>query len=210
MKKDCASQSGFFIPRVLLAFALCSAGALLAMFSLAPQSGAPIRTAVRDAKQLQRDMPVPGGKADDLDRMELEWHNRLTYPTGLFNPVWVRVAAAQDALIRRAIPLGRPAKNLNRANAPLALNPNGFTSLGPQPEHMTGCTGCYDYVTTEGRVNSIAVDPTTTTNGSIVAYLGTVGGGVWKTTNCCSSSTSWTTTTTDDPLLATISIDSVT
>src|SRR5689334_8707105 len=74
---------------------------------------------------------------------------------------------------------------------------------------MTGCSGCYDYGTTEGRVNSIVVDPTTTTNGSIVAYLGSVGGGVWKTTNCCSASTTWSAMT-NDPLLATISIDSVT
>src|SRR4029077_14689761 len=128
---------------------------------------------------------------------------------GLFNPLWLRLAAAQDALILRGIPLGVPAKNLNRANAPLALDPNHLTALGPMPEHMTGCTGCYDYVTTEGRVNDIVVDPITTTNGSIVAYLGSVGGGVWKTTNCCNSNTTWTVTT-DDPVLATITIDSVT
>ena len=55
----------------------------------------------------------------------------------------------------------------------------------------------------------MAVDPTTTVNGSIVAYLGSVGGGVWKTTNCCSGSTSWTVVT-DDPLISTTAIDSVT
>ena len=32
----------------------------------------------------------------------------------------------------------------------------------------------------------MAIDPTTTTNGSIVAYVASDGGGVWKTTNCCS------------------------
>src|SRR4029079_16640582 len=77
------------------------------------------------------------------------------------------------------------------------------------PERMTGCSGCYNYTTTQGRVNNIVVDPTTTTNGSIVAYAATVGGGVWKTTNCCSSSTTWSVTT-DDPLISTTSIDSVT
>jgi hypothetical protein len=35
MQKNAASQSGIFNPRVLLAFTLCSVGALLAMFSLA-------------------------------------------------------------------------------------------------------------------------------------------------------------------------------
>src|SRR6266480_4168224 len=51
---------------------------------------------------------------------------------------------------------------------PNALSTTNFTALGPQPERMTGCSGCFDYTTTEGRVNAIAVDPTTTVNGSIV------------------------------------------
>jgi hypothetical protein len=93
--------------------------------------------------------------------------------------------------------------------SPLRFSTSNFTALGPQPERMTGCSGCFDYTTTEGRVNSMAVDPTTTVNGSIVAYLGSVGGGVWKTTNCCSNSTSWTVVT-DDPLISTTAIDSVT
>ena len=141
--------------------------------------------------------------------MEQEWNNRLTYPTGRFNPRWLRLAAAQHNRLARSVPLGLQASATTLAESPLALNANSWTALGPQPEHMTGCSGCFDYGTTEGRVNSIAVDPTTTTNGSIVAYLGSVGGGVWKTTNCCSASTTWSVTT-NDPLLATISIDSVT
>jgi hypothetical protein len=205
-RKISASQSGAVNPRVVIAFALCSVGVLLAVSSLAPpvsQSGR------KDIAEAERYMPVPGGDPDDLNRMEEEWNNRLTYPTGLFNPLWVRLAAAQDALISRGIPLGIPLKNLNRADAPLALDPSGFTALGPTPLRMTGCSGCYNYSLTEGRVNDIVVDPTTTTSGSIVAYLASVGGGVWKTTNCCSSSTSWSPVT-DDPLLATIAVDTLT
>src|SRR5437763_2650822 len=73
---------------------------------------------------------------------------------------------------------------------------------------MTGCSCFFDYTTTEGRFNAIAIDPTTTVNGSIVAYVGPVGGGVWKTTNCCSDTTTWTVVT-DDPLISTTAIDSV-
>ena len=40
-------------------------------------------------------------------------------------------------------------------------------------------------------------------------YMGSVGGGVWKTTNCCSSATTWTVTT-DDALVSTTNIDSLT
>jgi hypothetical protein len=207
MKKN-TSPSGSFNLRVFLSLVLGLAGVFLAMASIAPPTQNGPTAVGNTAPLLERDMPVPGGKADDLDRMEEEWNNRLTYPTGLFNPEWLRLAAIQDSLIARALPAGLQV-NRSSQDSPLALDPNGFTALGPQPEHMTGCTGCYDYVTTEGRVNSIAVDPTTTTNGSIVAYLGSVGGGVWKTTNCCSASTTWSVTT-DDPLLATISIDSVT
>ena len=156
----------------------------------------------------ERYMPVPGGDPDDLDRIEAEWNNRLTYPTGVFDPAWVRQAAAADARIARSVPFGAQV-NLRVGNAPTTLDPTNFTSLGPKPLRMTGCSGCYNYTLTEGRVNDIVVDPTTTTNGSIVAYAATVGGGVWKTTNCCSSTTSWTVTT-DDPLLATISIDTLT
>ncbi len=55
--------------------------------------------------------------------------------------------------------------------SPLAFSTTSFIALGPQPERMTGCSGCFNYTTTEGRVNAIAVDPTTTVNGSIWLIL---------------------------------------
>jgi hypothetical protein len=61
-----------------------------------------------------------------------------------------------------------------------------------------------NYGHVSGRVNVMAIDPVTPT----VAYLGSVGGGVWKTTNCCSAATTWTPTT-DDPLVSTTTIDDV-
>ena len=156
-------------------------------------------------------MPAPGQRpeteAADLGRLERFWNDRLTYPTGRFDPRWLRAAATQHARLPMGVPAGVPA--LLNPRSPLAFSTTGFTALGPQPERMTGCSGCFDYTTTEGRVNSIAVDPTTTVNGSIVAYLGSVGGGVWKTTNCCGNSTTWSVVT-DDPLISTTSIDSVT
>src|SRR5450755_81706 len=217
MKKKRTSTSGLFNRRVLLAFALCSVGVFLAISSFTGMGwdsvgrpdGSDSQEGRGDTDRLERYMPIPGGDADDLNRLEIDWNNRLTYPTGRFDPAWVRQAAAQDARIARSIPFGLQANNLNQTNSALTLDPNAFTALGPRPLRMTGCSGCFDYGTTEGRVNDVVVDPTTTTNGSIVAYLGSVGGGVWKTTNCCSSSTSWSAVT-DDPLLSTISIDSVT
>ncbi len=123
-------------------------------------------------------MPVPGsGEGEQFGAMDTYWNDRLTYPTGHFNPAWLRAAKTQDTRIASRRPRigGDP--------------PATWTALGPQPERMTGCTGCYDYGFTEGRINAMTVDPTTTTPGSIVAYAATVGGGVWKTTNCCSNST---------------------
>jgi len=154
---------------------------------------------------------TPGHAPTDGERLISEeeyWNHRLTYPTGHYSPAWTRRAAQQDRAIQRGVPAGRKGVILNPALGIQPLNTTNFTALGPMPEHMTGCSGCYDYGTTEGRVNAIVTDPTTTTNGSIVAYMGSVGGGVWKTTNCCSSSTTWTVMT-DSPELATTSIDTL-
>jgi len=206
---------GFLQIRALVAFLLFGAAVCLAKFSIAPPRANNGERERRDVDR-PRYMPVAGerGESDELNRMEEEWNNRLTYPTGIFNPAWLQAAAVQDSSLQRAIPAGIPFEatadaRLALAVSPLALSSSGFTALGPAPLQMTGCSGCYDYTKTEGRVNAIAIDPTTTINGTIVAYLGSVGGGVWKTTNCCSSSTTWSVTT-DSPLLSTISIDTIT
>ena len=197
-------QHGFINLRALLGLTLGLSGVALAIF--AGKDGA-----LQRPSEPERYMPVPGGdsreEAANLGRLEQYWHDRLTFPTGRFNPAWVRAAAAQHARMATGVPAGQHLK-LNLAN-PNALSTTNFTALGPQPERMTGCSGCFDYTTTEGRVNAIAVDPTTTVNGSIVAYSGAVGGGVWKTTNCCSASTTWTVVT-DDPLISTTAIDTIT
>ena len=143
-----------------------------------------------DAKSPPRYAAVPGvggveAETEQFDVRDAYWNDRVTYPTGRYNPAWLRNAARQDARIARGVPFdpnGRDSSDPGGSN---------WTSLGPQPERMTGCTGCFDYGLTEGRVNDIVIDPTTTTNGSIVAYAASVGGGVWKTTNCCSSTTTW-------------------
>ncbi|HEV7473082.1 MAG TPA: hypothetical protein VGN90_03470, partial [Pyrinomonadaceae bacterium] len=133
------------------------------------------------------------------------WMQRQTYPSYRFEPRWVREAAARDAQISRRVPGGRKLDIHSLEDNPLALSPIGFTALGPKPERMTGCTGCFDYTTTSGRINDIKIDPVTPT----VAYAASVGGGVWKTTNCCTNATSWTPMT-DDTLISTTSIDSLT
>src|SRR5438477_12690760 len=197
------SQGGFINLRMLLGLTLGLSGVALAI--LAGKDGA-----LRRPSGPERYMPVPGsdtrGEASGLAELEQYWHNRLTFPTGRFDPAWVRAAAAQHARLATGVPAGQHLK-LDLAN-PNALSTTNFTALGPQPLRMTGCSGCFDYTTTEGRVNAIAVDPTTTVNGSIVAYSASVGGGVWKTTNCCSDMTTWTAVT-DDPLISTISIDTL-
>ena len=128
-----------------------------------------------------------GDPATDAERLidqETFWIHRLSYPTGDFSPSWLRDAAAQDARVERGAPAGRKIKGSKLKT----LSVSGFTSLGPKPLRMTGCSGCFNYTTTEGRVNTIVIDPITTN----VAYSGSVGGGVWKTTNCCSAATTWT------------------
>src|SRR5438552_162653 len=205
-------EGGFFNLRALFAFTLCFAGVALALFAhFSPVTDHLGLSGATKATPPLPYLPAPGGRPEaetaDLGRLERFWNDRLTYPTGRFDPAWLRAAAAQHARLPMGVPAGVPAA-LNPLS-PLAFNTTSFTALGPQPERMTGCSDCYNYTTTEGRVNSIAVDPTTTVNGSIIAYLGAVGGGVWKTTNCCSDTTSWNVVT-DDPLISTTAIDSVT
>src|SRR5215510_6039777 len=209
MKRNSFPQSGFFNLRALISFTLCFLGLALALFAhFIDRLSLP--GATKSSRPLPY-MPAPGAKpeaeAADLGRLEQFWNNRLTYPTGRFDPAWLRAAAVQHARLPIGVPSGVPAV-LNPLS-PLTFSTTSFIALGPQPERMTGCSGCFDYTTTEGRVNSIAVDPTTTVNGSIVAYLGSVGGSVWKTTNCCSDATTWSVVT-DDPLISTTAIDSVT
>src|SRR2546430_7255275 len=197
------SESGSISLRTLLGLTFALSGVALAIF--AGKEGP-----VQPASEPERYMPVPGSnsreEAEGLSRLEEYWFHRLTFPTGRFDPAWVRAAAAQHARMTSGVPAGQHLK-LDLAN-PNPLSTTDFTALGPQPMRMTGCTGCFDYTKTEGRVNDIAVDPTTTTNGSIMAHSGAVGGGVWETTNCCSASTTWTVVT-DDPLIATIAIDTI-
>ena len=203
MKKKSRTRYAFFSFRALLGFTLVLVGVGLGLF--AGRDVAPHRQ-----EQPPRYVPVPGDDSADesagLEQLEEYWHHRLTYPTGRFDPAWVRAAAVQHASMSVGVPAGVPAQ-LN-PQSPLALSTTSFTALGPKPERMTGCDFCFNYTTTEGRVNTIAIDPTTTMNGSIVAYLGAVGGGVWKTTNCCRADTTWTVVT-DDPMISTTAIDSI-
>ena len=138
-------------------------------------------------------------EANELLKLEEYWAARVTYPTGRYDHRWLEEAAEQDSRIARGTPAGRaPAPS---GESPLNLDPTKFTSLGPQPLQSNGCAGCFPYGHVSGRVNIIAIDPVTPT----VAYLGSVGGGVWKTTNCCTTSTTWTPTT-DGALISTTSI----
>src|SRR4030095_8811875 len=95
------------ILRLSFALALSAVGGLMAFVSIGAWPNQWIRSHTASAEEKrERYMPVAGEKGEDLNQMELEWHNRLTYPTGHFNPAWMRRAAADHARIKRAIPLG--------------------------------------------------------------------------------------------------------
>ena len=66
---------------------------------------------------------------EELGAIDSYWNQRLTYPTGRFNPAWLRNAARQAAHLPTRAPTGGAT----------------WTPLGPQPERMHGCSGCYDY-----------------------------------------------------------------
>ena len=148
----------------------------------------------------------PGSESNMLLSTEDYWSSRVTYPTGQFNHAWVAKAAAQDQQVASGIPAGTVTYNHATSNSPLTLDPNAFTALGPMPEQMDGCQlNCVYYGHVSGRVNDAVIDPISPT----VAYLASVGGGIWKTTNCCYTTTTWLPVT-DSPLLSSSGVDAVT
>src|SRR5258708_36320920 len=78
-------EAGFFNPRALLGLTVCFAGLALAIFAAREST-------VHRLSQPARYMPVPGselkGEAARLGELEQYWQDRLTYPTGRFDPAW--------------------------------------------------------------------------------------------------------------------------
>src|SRR6059058_5802875 len=117
-------QGGFINLRMLLGLTLGLSGVALAI--LAGKDGA-----LRRPSGPERYMPVPGsdtrGEASGLAELEQYWHNRLTFPTGRFDPAWLRAAAAQHARMSVGVPAGIPA--LLNPKSPLAFTGTGFVGL---------------------------------------------------------------------------------
>src|SRR5690349_13653263 len=113
MKKKSSTRSAFFNLRALLGITLCFLGLALAILAgrygplPSPRRHTP---AERPSQEPERYMPVPGvgsqTEAARLAQLEQYWHDRLTFPTGRFNPAWVRAAAAQHARMATGIPTG--------------------------------------------------------------------------------------------------------
>src|SRR5438552_2450908 len=106
------SEGGFFSLRALLGLAIFLLGAVLAIFAVRP-------SAEQRATEPLHYMPVPGDNPKEetaaLSRLEQFWFDRLTFPTGRFNPAWVRAAAAQHARMPSGVPFGQHLK-LNLAS----------------------------------------------------------------------------------------------
>ena len=106
------------------------------------------------------------------------WATRVSYPTGQFNPKWQLDAIAQAKLVPEGLPAG---SEFARAGAGVnALSANRFTALGPRPLGSLANA-------VAGRTNVIVSHP----SNPAVAWIGSDGGGIWKTTNCCTAATEW-------------------
>ena len=125
------------------------------------------------------------------------WGHRYTYPTGNFDNRWLIEAKEQHDRMPEGRPSGAHEFELagrGEGEGGGNLATDQFTSLGPKP--LDGQFGI-----AAGRTNQIVTHPTDDT----IAYLGSDGGGVWKTENCCSSSTTWESLN-DDPMFNSIAI----
>ena len=96
-----------------------------------------------------------------------------------------RVRAAREFLARRGMApsssraIGTPTLSLRRALAASTTGTPVWTAAGPMAVNSLS----YGLVT--GRISSIAVDPSDATGNTV--YLGTTGGGVWKSQNAASA-----------------------
>jgi hypothetical protein len=144
-------------------------------------------------------LPIDDSKPADGDL----WALRVSYPTGRFQSRWVVDAARHHRAMAARSPAGR--KRYQKGLSPLELDPDAFTALGPAPLQSDGCQSCFSFGKSAGRVNVLVSDPGRTN----IAYLGSDGGGVWKTTNCCTAATVWEPVT-DDPLLNGVAIGDLT
>lgn len=181
--------------------------AIVLLVTVAPMPNINMQSAVDpDAPLLYA--PEPGQESGESARLLAlgdYFFHRVSYPTGQFDGRWYLEAKAQDEQVQRAVPAGEVTYDRATSQSPLALDPGKFTSLGPKPLQSDGCINCYNYGLVAGRTNVMVIDPVEPN----IAYLGSDGGGVWKTTNCCTAATTWTSVT-DDRLLSTIAIGDLT
>jgi len=131
------------------------------------------------------------------------WAIRVGYggdPANLrFEPHWLAAAKTQDQRVASGVPSGQRVYR-KPAGTSLQLDPDAFTLLGPKPLAGEG----FGAGNNAGRTNVLLGDPDDPT----IAYLGSDGGGVWKTTNCCDLNTTWEIKT-DFPEIASMSIGDI-
>jgi hypothetical protein len=105
MKTKSNSQFGFFTLRSLAGLDLMCDGLVLTVVAFQLPAERSRRA------DIQRDLPTlgedPQREAADLSLLEQYWSDRVTYPTGNFDPAWMRQAANQDALVLRGSQSGR-------------------------------------------------------------------------------------------------------
>ena len=112
--KPSVLQSAFFNLRLLVALSLCLVGGLFAIVAFKSGTHQNVAqqtlTAPQNDEQIPRYMPVPGvrgqNESRDLEQLEGFWADHLSYPTGKFNPAWVRAAADQHKAMTKALPAG--------------------------------------------------------------------------------------------------------
>src|SRR5262245_16942913 len=135
MKKQSSARTAFFNGRVLFGITLGFLGIALAIFAAKDSplrtpggpTGNSVATGLPD--EPAHYLPVPGRntheEAAGLAQLEQFWFDRLTFPTGRFNPAWVRAAAAQHSRMKKGEPFGQRLR-VSLSN-PKVLNTTSWT-----------------------------------------------------------------------------------
>src|SRR4051812_44016387 len=100
-KHQFLTTAGFMKLRLLVAILCCLSGIALGAFALKQKQHSAVaeQTQTQEIERGLLTMPIPQepgeNEASSLGRLEQFWNDRLTYPTGHFNPAWLRSAADQ-------------------------------------------------------------------------------------------------------------------
>ena len=173
--------------RIATAVTLISAAAAMAFVAAKPSashakpSTSHFWTLHRGAFETSLAQVKGGGEPESIDGAAQEAYDNRAYPATYIKPAQQQAAARAASAIAK-LPGGKKSTNWQE------LGPSGVSADALVASESTGASAGTIF---SGRTTAIAVAPSCNASRCPV-FIGTAGGGVWKTTNALAPSPTWT------------------